>query len=62
MMLGHGFAGLAVDAIQVEVIAEPFKARRIIWELLLEVFEGVGQHLGFAIVVQHDWLPTRRVN
>lgn len=53
MMFSHRFALLAIDAIWVEAIAKPFKAGRIIWELLLEVFQCVRKHFRLAVVVGH---------
>ena len=38
MMLGHALTLLAMDAIGVEVITQPLKAGRVIWELFHEVF------------------------
>jgi hypothetical protein len=54
MVLGHRLALLAINTIWVEAIPKPFKAGRVIRELLLEVFQGVWQHLRLAVVVGHD--------
>jgi hypothetical protein len=53
MVLGHGFALLAIDAFWVEAIAKPFKAGRVIRVLALEVFQRVRQHFRLAVVVCH---------
>ena|ERR1039458_1449337 len=53
MMLGHGFTLLAIDALWVEAIAKPLKAARVIWELFLEIFQGIREHVRFAVVVGH---------
>jgi hypothetical protein len=53
MVLGDGLALLAIDTFRIEAIAKPFKAGLVIRELLLEVFQGVRQHLWFAVVVGH---------
>ena len=53
MVLGYGFALLAIDAIRVEAIAKPFKASCVIRELALEVFQRVRQHFRLAVVVRH---------
>jgi hypothetical protein len=53
MVLGCGFTLRAIDAFWVEAIAKPFKAGRIIWELFLEVFQRVRQHVRLAVVVCH---------
>jgi len=59
MVLGQGFALRAIDALRVEAIAKPLKAGRIIWELLLEVFQCVRQHVRLAVIVGHENLvPT----
>ncbi len=57
VMLSNRVARLAKDAVWVQVVAQPFQTRRIIWELFLEVFQRVRQHVRFAVVVSH-WLPT----
>jgi hypothetical protein len=54
VMFCHRIAGFAKDAIRIQVVAEPFKASRVIWELFLEVFQRVGQHVRLAIVVGHN--------
>jgi hypothetical protein len=53
MMLCDRIALIAKDAVWIQAILEPFEAGRIIWELLLEVFQGVRQHVGLAVVVRH---------
>jgi hypothetical protein len=53
MVLGHRFVLLAIDAVWVEVIAEPFKAGSVIRKLLLVVFQGERLHVGLAVVVGH---------
>ena len=35
-------------------------AGRVIGKLLLEILEGEGQHLWFAVVMAHCGLPTMR--
>jgi hypothetical protein len=52
-MLGHTLAGIAKDAIRIEVIAKPFKAGRVIRELCLEGPQRVAFHCGFAVIVGH---------
>ena len=54
VMLCDRLAGITVDAIRVQVIAKPFKTRRVIRVLFLEVFQCEGQHLRLAVVVGHD--------
>ena len=58
VMLCNRVARLTKDAVWVQVVAEPFKAGRIVWELFLEVFQRVRQHVRFAVVVGHDGVPT----
>src|SRR5208282_2029659 len=53
MMLGHGLALLAIDAIRVEAIAKPFKAGCVIRVLALEVFQRIRLHVRLAVVVRH---------
>jgi len=53
MVLGGRFALDAIDTFRVQAIAKPFKAGRIIWELFLEVFQGVRQHVRLAVIVGH---------
>jgi len=53
MMLSGRFALFAIDALRVEAIAKPLKAGRVIWELLLEVFQCVRQHVRLAVVMGH---------
>jgi len=53
MMLGGRFALGAIDAFRVQAIAKPFEAGRIIWELSLEVFQRVRQHVRLAVVMGH---------
>jgi hypothetical protein len=55
MMLCHALAGVAKDAIRIEIVAKPFEAGRIIWKLRLESLQRVAFHCGLAIVVGHDF-------
>jgi hypothetical protein len=57
MMFGHRFARLAVDAIGIQAVLEPFQTGGIVRELFLKVFQRVRQHVRLAVVVGH-WLPT----
>lgn len=54
VMLRDRVARFAKDAIRVQVVLEPFKAGRVIWKLLLEVFQREWQHVRLAIVVGHN--------
>jgi hypothetical protein len=54
VMLSDRVARLAKDAVWVQIILEPLKAGRIVWELLLKVFQREREHFRFAIVVGHD--------
>jgi hypothetical protein len=49
MMLGCGFTLLAINSVWIKIVAEPFKAGRIIRELCLEVFQSERLHGRFAI-------------
>ena len=53
VMLCDRVARFAKDAVWVQVVAEPFQAGRIVWKLLLEVFQCVRQHVRLAVVVRH---------
>ena len=53
VMLGHRFAGLAIDAVRVQVGAQPIKADRIVRELFVKFLQRVRQHFRFAVVVAH---------
>jgi hypothetical protein len=46
MVLGDALALLAGDTIRVKVLPEPFEARGVVREGLVEVFEGVALHTG----------------
>jgi hypothetical protein len=53
VMLRDRAARLTEDAVWVQIALEPFQTGRIVWELLLEVFQRVRQHFRFPIVVSH---------
>ena len=44
MMLGNFAADLAMNPLRVEAVLEPFKARVVVGEMLVEVADGVLSH------------------
>ena len=52
VVLGCGFALLAVNAIGIQAIAKPFKASGVIRELFLEVLQRVRQNVRLAVVCE----------
>jgi hypothetical protein len=54
VMLRDRVARFAKDALWVQVIFQPFKAGRIVWELFLEVLYREWEHFRLAVVVGHD--------
>jgi hypothetical protein len=65
VMLRYLAAGLAVDALRIEILAKPFQASRVIWKHAVEVVNGELLRLVLPVVpefaVAHRYMLSQAV-